>query len=45
LAHQERLVFERDRANARRVTLDEWRRRPRWERLKDWLAGLLGTQL
>jgi cardiolipin synthase len=45
LAHEERLVFERDRANARRVTLEDWRRRPRWERLKDWLAGLLGTQL
>jgi cardiolipin synthase len=45
LARQERTAFERDRVRARRITLEEWRHRSRWERAKDWLAGLLRAEL
>lgn len=38
-------IFEQDRANSRRITLESWRRRPRREKLKDWLAGVLRLQL
>ncbi len=45
LAQTERATFQRDRARAHRVTLDEWRGRPRWERVKDWAAHLFNAQL
>lgn len=38
-------VFESDRAKSRRITLEEWRRRPWRERATEWLAGLLRLQL
>jgi cardiolipin synthase len=38
-------VFENDKASARRVTLEEWRRRPWRERAAERLAGLLRLQL
>jgi cardiolipin synthase A/B len=45
LALQERRAFERDRLRSRRVSLDDWRRRPRLQRAGDWLAGLFSSQL
>jgi cardiolipin synthase A/B len=45
LAHRERAAFERDRLRARRITLEEWRHRPRLDRIGDWFAGLVGSQL
>jgi cardiolipin synthase A/B len=45
LAHEERQAFEQDRARARLVTPDEWHHRPRLDRIGDWFAGLLGSQL
>jgi cardiolipin synthase len=38
-------VFEQDKALSRRITLEEWRRRPWRERATDRLAGLLRLQL
>ncbi|MGH7579120.1 MAG: phospholipase D-like domain-containing protein [Gemmatimonadales bacterium] len=38
-------VFEEDKARARRVTLEEWRRRPWRERVVERLAGLVRLQL
>lgn len=38
-------VFERDKARAREVTLDEWRRRPLEEKVKGHLGCLLRSQL
>ncbi len=43
-AEQER-IFEDDKRNARRVTLEAWRDRPRSEKLREWAAGLLRSQL
>jgi cardiolipin synthase len=37
--------FEADKARARRITLEEWRRRPRRERAVERLASLLRLQL
>jgi len=37
--------FEKDKAKARRITLEEWRRRPWRERATERLAGLLRLQL
>jgi cardiolipin synthase A/B len=45
LARQEREAFERDRRRSRLITLEEWRHRPRLDRIGDWFAGLLGSQL
>jgi hypothetical protein len=45
LALRERRAFERDRDRARPVTLQKWRYRPRMDRIGDWLAGLVGSQL
>jgi cardiolipin synthase A/B len=45
LAIEERAAFERDRRRSRRITADEWRHRPRLDRMGDWFAGLLGSQL
>jgi cardiolipin synthase len=45
LARHEREVFERDRARAHPITLDQWRHRSRWQRFKEWLAGPLRAEL
>ena len=45
LALQERHAFERDRLRSRRITLDEWRHRPLSDRIGDWFAGLVSSQL
>jgi cardiolipin synthase len=44
-AAEQSKVFDQDKARARRIELEAWRRRPRRERIKDWLAGLLRAQL
>jgi cardiolipin synthase len=38
-------VFEADRERARQITLEMWRARPTKEKLKEWLAGLVRSQL
>ncbi|MES1208873.1 MAG: phospholipase D-like domain-containing protein [Pseudomonadota bacterium] len=45
LALRERRAFEHDRDRAKLVTLQDWRYRPRMDRIGDWLAGLVGSQL
>ena len=45
LARHERDAFEADRLRSRRIALDQWRHRPRLDRLGDWFAGLLDSQL
>jgi cardiolipin synthase len=45
LALHERRAFEKDLRRSRRITLDEWRHRPWHDRIGDWFAGLLGSQL
>jgi cardiolipin synthase A/B len=37
--------FAEDRSHARRVTLEEWRRRPVWERVQERFAALIRKQL
>jgi cardiolipin synthase len=43
-AEQER-VFEADKLQSRRVTLEAWRHRPRSEKLREWLSRVLRSQL
>ena len=38
-------LFERDLAQARRITLQAWQARPWTDKLLDWAAGLLSSQL
>lgn len=38
-------VFERDKEQSRRITLEEWRNRPWPEQLRERLAGLVRSQL
>jgi len=38
-------AFSEDLRNSKEVTLDDWRRRPATERLKEWAAQLLGYWL
>ncbi|HEX3273566.1 MAG TPA: phospholipase D-like domain-containing protein [Gemmatimonadales bacterium] len=38
-------AFARDRAQSRRITLDQWRHRPLRERLEERIAGLMRKQL
>jgi cardiolipin synthase len=45
LAVEESAAFMRDRARSRLITVDEWRHRPRLDRVGDWMAGLIGSQL
>lgn len=45
LARHEREVFERDRARAHRITLEDWQHRSRWQRVKEWLAGTVRAEL
>ena len=44
-AGEQARVFAEDRARARQVTLEEWKRRPVRERLEEWVAGVLRRQL
>jgi hypothetical protein len=44
-ALEQEAIFEKDKGQARQITLDRWRRRPRMERFMDWLSGLLRAQL
>lgn len=44
-AAEQEAVFERDKLQAHQITLEAWRNRPRMERFKEWLAGLLRSQL
>lgn len=37
--------FAADRTRSREITLAAWERRPRSEKIKEWLAGLLRSQL
>jgi cardiolipin synthase len=45
LAHQQLRAFEEDRSRSRQISFDEWQRRPRIEKVIDWLAGLFRSQL
>jgi len=45
LASQERRAFEKDRLRSRPITLAEWHHRPVLDRIGDWFAGLVGSQL
>jgi cardiolipin synthase len=38
-------IFEQDRERSTRITLDMWRARPRRDKLRDWMAGVLRLQL
>jgi cardiolipin synthase len=38
-------VFAQDRGHSRRVTLDEWRHRPLWERIQERFAWVMQKQL
>ncbi len=42
---EQRRVFESDWTKARKITLDEWLRRPLWERVLERVASLLHAQL
>ena len=44
-AAEQARIFDEDWARARPITLAQWRARPRWERLMEWLAGLMRRQL
>jgi cardiolipin synthase len=44
-AEEQARVFVADRARGRRVTPEEWKRRPVWERLEEWVAAALRRQL
>jgi cardiolipin synthase A/B len=38
-------MFEEDKKRARRISLEDWRRRPLWERALERIAALLRLQL
>jgi cardiolipin synthase len=38
-------TFAEDRARSRRITLEEWRQRPLWERIQERFAGVMRKQL
>jgi cardiolipin synthase len=44
-AAEQEAIFEQDKLKAREITLEMWRNRPRMERFKEWLSGLLRAQL
>jgi cardiolipin synthase len=44
-AEEQARVFADDRSHSRRITLDEWRHRPVWERIEGRVAALLRGQL
>ena len=45
LAREQTKDFEEDRKKAHRVTLEEWKHRPLWEKIAEHAAGLLRSQL
>jgi cardiolipin synthase len=44
-ARAQAAVFAEDRARSRKVTLEEWHRRPIWERLEELVARMMRHQL
>jgi cardiolipin synthase len=44
-ASEQAAIFERDKERCRRITLDQWRRRPLREKIVERLAGLLRSQV
>jgi cardiolipin synthase len=44
-AAEQEAIFEQDRLKARQITLEMWRNRPRMEKFREWLSGLLRAQL
>jgi cardiolipin synthase A/B len=42
---QQRRIFAADLESTREVTLEEWRSRPRWQKLKDWVASHFRVQM
>jgi len=44
-AREQAETFHADLARSREITFDMWKRRPRSEKIKEWLAGLLRSQL
>jgi cardiolipin synthase len=44
-AEEQARIFRQDREHAKRITLEEWRHRPLWERLEGWVAGIGRGQL
>jgi cardiolipin synthase A/B len=44
-AHEQVEIFERDLAQSRRITLDEWRARPLMEKVWERASALLGPQI
>jgi cardiolipin synthase len=44
-AREQADVFERDKEQSRRITLEEWKNGPWYKKLREWLAGLVRTQL
>ncbi len=44
-AKEQTAAFNDDLRHALPMTLADWRARPRWEKLQDWFASLIGSQL
>jgi cardiolipin synthase len=44
-AAEQARVFADDRARSKRITLEEWRHRPVWERVEEFVAGRIRGQL
>jgi cardiolipin synthase len=44
-ARQQTAIFDDDVAHAKRITLDDWRRRPLFEKLLEHAVALLDPQL
>ncbi len=44
-AAEQRAAFTADLARSKRITLEEWRRRPLRERMGEWVASLVRSQL
>jgi cardiolipin synthase len=44
-AEEQARVFAEDRERSRRITLEEWRHRPVWERIEGRIAALVRGQL
>ncbi|HEX6963619.1 MAG TPA: phospholipase D-like domain-containing protein, partial [Lacipirellula sp.] len=44
-ASEQAAIFQRDKQRCRRITIDQWRRRPLLEKVVEWLAGLLRSQV
>ena len=44
-AQRQTAVFERDLEKSRRITLDDWQQRPLHDKVLDFAASLIGSQL